>query len=369
MAAFDDWKQMYLKQNVGQPTSFDQYGNPMGPIIGMDQYESDLRRIASQQGIDPNAGTAQIEDALRARNWAPTTVGGGDFLSKLGDLTTLGVMGVLGAGIPLSGAGIGLAEAGAVGAGGGSGGAGTLAETLGASESFVGPATGTVEAAGLQASGAVTAAAPGTASGITATQMSLTPGFWETVKAAGGGAASAVTNLINGGGTASDLTSLLSAIAPAALGFIGAKDQQQSLAALGDKYFGVGAPSRARFEASFAPGFTMANDPGYKDALDQTTKSTLYSLSPGGNPVGSPNAWTKTLSDVNAKFAYPALQDYRRINANTGGLASLTERAPTLETAAVNAGKTAYDAIGAGAADIFNPRKSLSDLLREAGVR
>jgi hypothetical protein len=153
--------------------------------------------------------------------------------------------------------------------------------------------------------------------------------------------------------------------APAALGAYGANQQAEAYKELSDKYMGLGAPSRDRYESSFQPGFTMASDPGYSDALAQTTKETLHQLSPGGNPAGSPNAWEQTLKDVNAKFAFPALDNYRRTNAGAGGLAALTSAAPGAASAGINADRGVYDAIGAGAADIFSPPRSLSDLLRE----
>lgn len=152
---------------------------------------------------------------------------------------------------------------------------------------------------------------------------------------------------------------------PAAAGAVGANQQSKAFEELANKYLNLGAPSRARYEASYAPGFTMANDPGYKDALDQTTKSFLHKASVTGNPAESPNAWNQTLKDVNSSFAYPALQNYRSTNAGTGGLATLASVAPGADTAAVNAGKGVYDAVGAGAADIFNPPKSMTDILRE----
>ncbi len=192
------------------------------------------------------------------------------------------------------------------------------------------------------------------------------------ISAAGGGTAaggaaggSALSRLLDGGGTASDWLDLAGRLAPSVLGAYASNEQSKDLAALGDKYFNVGAPSRARYEASYAPGFSMAMDPGYTDALDQTTKSFLHKASITGNPADSPNAWQQTLKDVNSQLAYPALQDYRRTNAGTGGLAALTSAAPGLDTQSVNAQKGVYDAIGAGAADIFNPPKSLSDILRD----
>ncbi len=158
---------------------------------------------------------------------------------------------------------------------------------------------------------------------------------------------------------------LLGKAAPAALGVVGATKQQNSLEALAQKYLDLGAPSRTRYEASFAPGFTMENDPGYMDALNQASKATLHGLSVNGNPAGSPNAWAKSLSDNYAKTAYPALQNFRNTNANAGGIASLQTSAPGFDTGAVNAGKGVFDAVGGGINDIFNPKPSLAQTIAE----
>lgn len=170
-----------------------------------------------------------------------------------------------------------------------------------------------------------------------------------------------------GGGGDSDLMALLGKIAPAALGAFGASQQAGQYKDLADKYLAIGAPSRDRYEASFQPGFDLASaDPGYKDALAQTTKETLNRLSTGGNPAGSPNAWNQTLTDVNTKLALPALQNYRSMNAGSGGLGALTGAAPAAENAAINANAGVTNAVGAGAANIFNPPQTLADLLKAA---
>lgn len=183
---------------------------------------------------------------------------------------------------------------------------------------------------------------------------------------AAGAAASggALSRVLAGTATADDWLSLAGKVAPAALGAYASNEQANKLGDLADKYMGFGAPSRARYEASFAPGFTMANDPGYTDALDQATKSFLHKASISGNPSESPNAWQQTLKDVNSQFAYPALQEYRRQAVGAGGLATLTAAAPGAATGEINAQRGIYDAIGAGAADVFNPPKSLEELAR-----
>ena len=103
----------------------------------------------------------------------------------------------------------------------------------------------------------------------------------------------------------------------------------------------------------------------YKDALDATTKSFLHKASISGNPADSPNAWQQTLKDVNSTFAFPALQEYRRLNAGSGGLAALTNAAPATAIGAINADANVFNSLGGAAADVFNPPRGLEDLLRE----
>lgn len=158
---------------------------------------------------------------------------------------------------------------------------------------------------------------------------------------------------------------LIGKAAPAALGAVGAKQQADSLSALAEKYMALGAPSRDRYEASYEPGFTMMNDPGYKDALDQSSKATLHGLSVQGNPAGSPNAWAQSLNDLYAKTAYPALQNFRNTNANAGGIASLQTAAPAAATGAIGAQANIFNAIGGGLNDIFSPKQTLAEQLAD----
>ncbi len=165
--------------------------------------------------------------------------------------------------------------------------------------------------------------------------------------------------------------------------------QQSQIAA--DK--AVVAPSQARYESTFQPGFTMANDPGYQDALDQSSKATLHALSVNGNPAGSPNAWAQSLTDNYQKTAYPALQAYRSTNANTGGYGSAGAGAATIPSLATNipAGATAGSGVGYNAGsstaaqaigqsgttfadlggavnNVVNPSPTIADLLKKLGT-
>ncbi len=147
------------------------------------------------------------------------------------------------------------------------------------------------------------------------------------------------------------------------LGAVGASGQQKQLNDLAQQYIGMGAPSRGRYEASFAPGFTMSSDPGYQDSLNQTAKATANALSVNGNPGQSPNAWNQSLLDLQQKTAYPALQNYRNQNAATGGIAGFSANAPSTSQAAIGAGGNVFNAIGQGISQATNPPQTLTDWL------
>src|SRR3546814_17426197 len=109
--------------------------------------------------------------------------------------------------------------------------------------------------------------------------------------------------------------------------------------------------------------------PGYQQSLDTTTDTLLRRLSAKeGNPFGNPGGLTEAMNYINGNLALPTLDNYRRVNAGAGGLAALTSAAPGAATSGIDANANLSNAIGAGAADIFNPPKSLSDILREAKI-
>ena len=97
----------------------------------------------------------------------------------------------------------------------------------------------------------------------------------------------------------------------------------------------------------------MESEPGYKNALDQTTQGILRGLSIKGNPADNPSMIYSALNDVNKGFAYPALTQYRNQNAATGGYSAYNTAAP--ETAVAQAGSQAglYNAIGGGLGNLL----------------
>ena len=159
----------------------------------------------------------------------------------------------------------------------------------------------------------------------------------------------------NGGDNA--LVKSLGAAGAGVAGYLGSKSQASDYMKLADRYDAYGAPSRSRYESSFAPGFTMANDPGYTDALNQSSKATLHGLSAQGqgNPADNPNAWAQSLKDNYQQTAYPALQNYRTLNANAGGIASAAPAAIGFQDKAIQSNLAGTQAIGSAANNIFNP--------------
>lgn len=228
-------------------------------------------------------------------------------------------------------------------------------------------------ASGVGASGAALPAAWQSALGVegASSLAALNPGMLDKVRAAvtnpstAATAGSALSRILKGEGALEDYLSLGLKALPGVLGAIGSSSQASSLKDLADKYAGYGAPSRDRFEASFQPGFSMASDPGYQDALDQSSKATLHSLSVNGNPAGSPNAWAQSLQDNYQKTAYPALQAYRSTNAAAGGLGTAAAAAPGLATSAIGANGQTMANLGGAFRDVTSDTSTLADLMKK----
>lgn len=139
------------------------------------------------------------------------------------------------------------------------------------------------------------------------------------------------------------------------VGAYGSSNIADAYKATADKYMALGDPSRQRYEASFAPGFTMQNDPGYADAMKSVGNESAAALSMHGNPADSPNAWKQTQLDVYNKVAYPALQGYRQTNASAGGLASFASAVPQADASALNQQQNIWNAGGSIANNLFSP--------------
>jgi len=157
-----------------------------------------------------------------------------------------------------------------------------------------------------------------------------------------------------------------------ALGALGSDAQRSALNTTADKYLQMGAPYRGLLGQSYQPGFTMMNEPGYKDALDASTNSFLRAASAGqapgvsgGNPMDNPGAWAETQKYVTANTALPALNTYRSQLGSFGQLGTNTAGTANLQAAAGAGG--GYNAAGYGLGQMTNPSSSLDDLLKQFG--
>lgn len=176
---------------------------------------------------------------------------------------------------------------------------------------------------------------------------------------------SAISRIIRGEGTLDDWLSVGGSALPGIIGAVGADRQADALEGLSREFMAMGAPSRARYESSFAPGFTMDNDPGYKDALDQSANAMLRRLSVKGNPGDSPTAWNQTLQNLYQTTAYPALQNYRQTNASAGGLADFTPAAINASGTEIAQRGRVFGELGGAVGDVTNPPSSLADIFRD----
>jgi hypothetical protein len=156
------------------------------------------------------------------------------------------------------------------------------------------------------------------------------------------------------------------------LGYLGAGQQADAFQDVYNQQSAIGAPYRNLLQASYQPGFTMANEPGYKDALDLSTDSFLRAASAGrapgvsgGNPFSNPGAWAETMKYVNSSLALPQLNTYRGQLGQFGGMGLNTAGAASLGGAQTAGG--GLDAIGYGLGTIFNPQPNYADIFKQMG--
>lgn len=171
---------------------------------------------------------------------------------------------------------------------------------------------------------------------------------------------SALSRIINGTGTAADWASLAGTIGATGLGLLGSDKQTEALKGISDQYLALGAPSRARLEASYQPGFNIGNEPGLKSAMDTAastwSRAAAAGHAPGvsaGNPFDNPGAGIEANKYLLGNFALPQLNTYRSQNASQGGLGLNTAGTAALGGAQASGGT--YNALGYGLSQLTNP--------------
>lgn len=208
--------------------------------------------------------------------------------------------------------------------------------------------------------------------GIPGYDTALTSGV-----AAGGGAGSTLGGAVTGGGALSTVGNALSNLAPSgnaptlgqllggvitgAGGALAADSMGDAYRDVANQYLALGAPSRARFEGSFAPGFMP---PELNMALDTAANTSARALSTRfGNPADSPTAQAEMNKYLMGNFILPQLNTYRSQNLTGGQLGTNIAGTGSMAGAASQGG--GWEAIGAGANQIFNPQPSLGSLFNQ----
>lgn len=325
-------------------SGFEEYGGPVGVAQDLGSFAADLTGpalfAAATYGMF--GGFPDPTSAAAAGTAAAPAIPAGLSQAELAALLESGTAGTAGA--ALEGAALGTAPAAPL----------ALADAgmdmgmynPGLANPYVTGAAGAETAAATNAAAASGGAATGAATG----------GVAGTAGAAAAG--SAVSRILNGTATTADYVSVFGTAAATALGYYGASEQTKALSDLAEKYFNIGAPSRERYEATFKPDFKVEDIPGYTGAVDTSMNALLRRLSAqGGNPWGNPGGLSEALKYVSGNVALPTIQNYRAQLANTGGYSSFNTAAPTTATGAIGAGADRFNVIGAGLADLTQPRR------------
>ncbi len=336
-------------------------------IVPKSVADSNGLQITGVRGADPNYDEGGLSGILMKYGPAIIAAGAGAgalgaFGGGAGELVG-GASGALGgatsSGFAGGGAGLGAAEARAAGAGLGLvGGASSQAVPTGLDAGLVGGGSG--------AEGAVSSGLAGTGAGIGQSAAETAAGAGAGTAGTTATAGSALSRIIDGSATTADYLSVLGSGAATGLGLYASNQQSNALQDLANKYLDFGAPSRARYEASMTPGFDPTTIPGYSGALDTASQSILRKLSAtGGNPYGNPGGLIEANKAIVSGTALPAVQEYQRLNAGTGGIANLTAAAPAASSSAIGSNTNFYNALGAGISTLTNPQSSLADLYKK----
>lgn len=305
-------------------------------------------------------GAAALGDAYWGVNAAEGALTGGEFslaggtagnLAGTGGLSSAAGINGLGSGVGMSGLGLGSGAAGAAAAGAGS--SALLTPAIAASVGL-GAATGGSSLIGGSTAATVAPSAATSMGGAAATTAAQT--------------GSVLSRIIDGSATAADWASLAGTGLSTGLGVLGANQQANAYSDVADKYLALGAPSRTRLEASYAPGFNLASaDPAFQGALDTAAQAAARATSArSGNPVDNPGAYAEMQKYITNSVALPQLNTYRSQLGTFGNLG--TNVAGTTDAASAGQTGSMYNALGYGLGQITQPQSNtnsaLSDLLK-----
>jgi hypothetical protein len=168
----------------------------------------------------------------------------------------------------------------------------------------------------------------------------------------------ALSRILGGSGTTDDYLQVLGQVGPAALSAYGSANIAGDYKDLANKYMAMGEPYGNELQR-------ISNDPNAFYTSPQATGATeriLQRLSVSGNPAGS--GYSQALA---TDALYDQYGKERDRLAGYGGLTAYNSAAPSASGAAINAKGSIYGDIGAGLGEVFNPKPSLAQLLRQYG--
>lgn len=206
------------------------------------------------------------------------------------------------------------------------------------------------------APGVAPPAIPGMGNGVGLTEAALAG-----LKGASG---TALTRILNGDASDADWLEALGTVGSTGLGLYGANQQSGAFADLANKGWEMGAPSRARFEGSFAPDFDLLKaDPLLQGGLDTAANTAARAWSAkAGNPADSPTAQAEIQKYLLGSVYLPQGNAYRSQNMTAGQLG--TNLAGTATGAGINAEGGMYDALGYGLGQLTKPKNPYEDMMK-----
>lgn len=195
-------------------------------------------------------------------------------------------------------------------------------------------------------------------SGLTGAQMmgGVADAAW------GANPTSALGRILGGKGEAADYLQTAGNLAGAGLGAYGAGQQANAYGDIANKFLDMGAPYRGLLADSYKPGFSMANQPDFMNALDIGSQAAARATSAkAGNPVGNPGAYADMQKYISGSLALPQLNTYRSQLGTFGQLG--TNQAGAAMGNQVQSQGGQYDALGYGIGQLTQPDNPFKGLL------
>lgn len=175
---------------------------------------------------------------------------------------------------------------------------------------------------------------------------------------------SAISKIIDGTATASDWASVLGNIGATGLGIAGANAQGDAFKDVYNQQMSLGAPYRDKLAATYQPGFSMADQPDFMNALNLGADAVARATSTKANTF-DPGAQMEMQKYVSGNLALPQLNTYRSQLGSFGQLGTNTAGTAALGGAQSNAGT--YNALGYGLGQLTQPESPFKGLLSQFG--